>query len=130
MRVEVEVGDVREHDADVPIALEDRAKRIGDLAWRERPRRDLVGQRLEEMEVAAVDQRDLDRRTPQLPDRLDATETSAYYDDVVYPGRGGGHSVDYFSCFRSVGECNGSPRPEAFDCSRAANRGRLASGPV
>ena len=65
-RVEVEVGDLGQQDADVAVALEDRAERIGDLAGRERPGRDLVGERLEEMEVAAVDERDLDRRTPQL----------------------------------------------------------------
>ena len=85
-RVEVEVGDLGQQDADVAVALEDRAERIGDLAGRERPGRDLVGERLEEMEVAAVDERDLDRRTPQLRDRLQAAETSADDDDVVFPG--------------------------------------------
>jgi hypothetical protein len=53
-RVEVEVGDLSQQDADVAVALEDRAQGIGDLARRERPGRDLVGERLEEMEVAAV----------------------------------------------------------------------------
>jgi hypothetical protein len=40
------------------------------------------------MEVAAVHQRDLDRRMPQLRDRLDAAETSAHNDDVM--ARAGG----------------------------------------
>ena len=85
-RVEVEVGDLSQQDADVAVALEDRAERIGDLAGRKRPRRDLVGERLEEMEVAAVDERDLDRRAPQLRDRLEAAESSADDDDVVLRG--------------------------------------------
>jgi hypothetical protein len=92
-RVEVEVGDLSQQHADVAVALEDRAERIGDLAGRERPGRDLVGERLEEMEVAAVDERDLDRRTPQLRDRLEPTETSPDDDDVVFSGPRGGHSV-------------------------------------
>jgi hypothetical protein len=37
------------------------------------------------MEVAAIDERDLDRRTPQLRHRLQPAETSAD-DDVVFPG--------------------------------------------
>ena len=85
-RVEVEVGDLGKQDADVAIALEDRAERIGDLAGRKRPGRDLVGERLEEMEVAAVDERDLDRRTPQPRDRPEAAEPSADDDDAVFSG--------------------------------------------
>ena len=45
--------------------LEDRAQRISDLARRQRARRDLVGERLEEVEVPPVDQRHLDRRAAQ-----------------------------------------------------------------
>ena len=81
--VEVEVGDLSQQDADVAVALEDRAEGIGDLAGRKRSSRDLVGERLEEMEVAAVDERDLDWRTAQLQDRLQAAETSADDDNVV-----------------------------------------------
>jgi hypothetical protein len=65
------------------VALEDRAERIRDLAGRERPRSDLVRERLEEMEVAAVDERDLNRRTPELQGRLEAAETSADDDNMV-----------------------------------------------
>ena len=50
--LEVEVGDVGQQDADVAVALEDRAQRIGDLAGRERAGGDLVDERLEEVEVA------------------------------------------------------------------------------
>jgi hypothetical protein len=38
------------------------------------------------MEVAAIDERELDRRTPQLRHRLQAAETSANDDDVVVSG--------------------------------------------
>ena len=41
--------------------LEDRPERIGDLAGGERTGRDLVGERLEEVEVPPIDERDLDR---------------------------------------------------------------------
>jgi hypothetical protein len=85
-RVEVEVGDLGQQNADVAVALEDRPEGISDLAGRKRPGRNLVRERLEEMEVAAVDERDLDQRTPQLRDRLQAAETSADDDDVVVSG--------------------------------------------
>jgi hypothetical protein len=37
------------------------------------------------VEVAAVDERDLDWRTPQLRDRLEAAESSADNDDMTFP---------------------------------------------
>jgi hypothetical protein len=48
------------------------------------------------MEIAAVDERHLDRRTPQLRHRLQAAETSADDDDVVVPGPKGAHSRPLF----------------------------------
>ena len=47
--------------AHVLLALEDRPQRITDLRRREGAGRDLVGERLEEVEVPPVDQRQLDR---------------------------------------------------------------------
>jgi hypothetical protein len=38
------------------------------------------------VEVAAIDERDLDGSTPELRDRLQAAETSADDDDVVFRG--------------------------------------------
>ena len=107
-RVEVEVLDLREQDADVAVALEDRAQRLGDLARRERTGRDLVGERLEEVEVAPVDERDLDGRTPQLQDGLDPAEATADHDDMLPPG----------------GRCGSRASHQA------ASRGRLMRGPV
>ena len=64
--LEVEALDLGEQHAHVAVALEHRPQRIGDLARRQRAGRDLVGQRLEQVEVAPVDQRDLHgrRRNP------------------------------------------------------------------
>jgi hypothetical protein len=45
-RVEIEIRDVGQYDANVAVALEDPAERIRDLASRKRPGSDLVGQRL------------------------------------------------------------------------------------
>jgi hypothetical protein len=101
-RIEVEVGDLGQQDADIAVALEDRAERMGDLAGRQRPRCDLLRQRLEEMEVAAVDERDLDRRAPQRQDRLEASKTAAADDDLVFSGARGAHSAHYFGCTSSV----------------------------
>src|SRR4051794_11193558 len=88
-RLEVEVRHLREHDADVAIALEDRAQRIRDVARCQRPGRDLVAQRLEEVEVAPVDQRDLDRSAPESKDGLQPAETSADHHDAMSVRPGG-----------------------------------------
>ena len=52
----------RRQHADVLVAAEDRTQRRGDLPRGQRSGRDLVGERLEQVEVAPVDQRDLDVR--------------------------------------------------------------------
>ena len=82
---QVEAGDFAEQDADVLVALEDAAKRRGDLAGRERAGRNLVHERLEEMEVAPVDQRDLDRLVTQASYGLQAAEPAADDDDTMAP---------------------------------------------
>ena len=84
VRVEVEVGDLGEEDADVAVALEDRPQRIGDLARRERAGRHLIGERLEEVEVPPVDERHLDRRTPKRERRLQPAEAAADDDDAMH----------------------------------------------
>jgi hypothetical protein len=59
--LEVEARHLPEHDASVALALEDPAQRRGDLARRQRARGHLVEQRLKQVEVAAVDERHVDR---------------------------------------------------------------------
>jgi hypothetical protein len=75
--VEVEGGHLGHHHTHVAVALEDRPEGICDLAWRERSRGDLVRERLEQVEVPAVYERDVDRRFAQMLDGLKAAETAA-----------------------------------------------------
>ena len=75
--LEVEARDLGEQHADVAVALEDRAQRIRDLARRQRAGRDLVGQRLEQVEVAPVDERDLHVCPPQPERGLESAEAAA-----------------------------------------------------
>ena len=56
---------------------EDGADRPGDVAGRERGRRHLVEQRLEQMVVVPVDQRDLGRRAGQGARHLEPAEAGA-----------------------------------------------------
>jgi hypothetical protein len=65
------------------LAPEDGAERVGDLAGRQRAGGDLVGERLEEVEVASIDKRELDRRTGKLLCSLQAAEPAADDDDPV-----------------------------------------------
>ena len=51
-----------------------------DLVRRERAGRHLVEQRLEQVEVATIDERDLDRRAPETAHGLKAAETSPHND--------------------------------------------------
>ena len=56
----VDAGDIAEHDLDVGPAVKLRSDRRGDIGRRQCCRRDLVQQRLEQMIVVAVDQRDIE----------------------------------------------------------------------
>ena len=58
------------------------ADRVGDVAGREAGRRDLVEERLEEVMVAAVDDRQAHGRLAELARRGQPAETGADDDDV------------------------------------------------
>jgi hypothetical protein len=58
---DVEAHHLGEQHANVALAPEDRAERICDLAGRQRAGCDLVRERLEEVEVAPVDEGQIDR---------------------------------------------------------------------
>ena len=68
----------------VLLAAEDRPQRVADLARRQGAGRDLVGQRLEEVEVAAVDERDLDVGALEVQGGLEAAEAAAHDDDTMH----------------------------------------------
>jgi hypothetical protein len=81
--LEIEAGDVSEQDAHVPVALEHVAEGDGDLPRRESTGRKLVDEWLEEVEVAAIDEGDLDRRTTERAGRVQTAETAADDDDPM-----------------------------------------------
>ena len=82
--LEVDADDLGQHHPHVLVALEDRAQRIGDLARRQRAGGDLVGERLEQVEVPPVDQGDLDRRAAELVHGLDAAEAATDHHHAVH----------------------------------------------
>ena len=58
--VGIETDRLAEDDRRVALLAQHRAQRLGDVAGRQGARRDLVEQRLEEMEIAPVDEREAD----------------------------------------------------------------------
>ena len=82
-RVEVEAADLGEQHAGVVLPAQDAAQRRRDLGLGEDARRHLVEQRLEQVVVGAVDQRDLDRRAAQRARGGQAAEAAADDQDAV-----------------------------------------------
>ena len=78
--LEVEPGDLGEYNADVGPTMEDSPHRVADLRGRQCAGGNLVGQRLEQMEVAPVDQRDLDWHSREPQGGLKASEATADHD--------------------------------------------------
>ena len=83
-RVQVEAVDLAEHDARVSLAAQDLPQGHRDLDRRERAGRDLVGERLEEIEVLPVDERHLDRGAPEAADCEQPAEASSDDDDLLH----------------------------------------------
>ena len=86
LRCDVDRGHVGQLHGRVLLALQDVASRRSDLSRREDPGRDLVQQRLEEMVVRPVDQRQLDRRVAEKPGREKSAESGADDHDSVRDG--------------------------------------------
>src|SRR5581483_6749556 len=85
-RLRIDVLGLAEEDVGVLVAAEDAADRRADFAGRERAGRDLIEERLEEMEVAAVDERDVDRRMSEIARRIEPAEPAAENEDAVSDG--------------------------------------------
>ena len=73
--VEIEAGHLGQLDSNVAVLAHDVAQRLGDLSRRQHSRGDLVQQGLEEVVVAAVDQRHVDGSVPEGADGGQATES-------------------------------------------------------
>jgi hypothetical protein len=80
---QVEADRLAQQDAGVALPFEDRPQGRGDVSRREPAGRHLVEQRLEEVEVAAVQERQLDRRAAQGLGRVQAAEAAADDDHPV-----------------------------------------------
>jgi hypothetical protein len=80
---QVEARRLGQHHAHVVLAAEDRAQRVTDFARRQRAGRHLVGQRLEQVEVAAVDQHHLEVAVLEVQRGLQPAEAGPDDDDTV-----------------------------------------------
>ena len=74
--------DIAEQHFDVALTAQDPADRRRDVAGRQRRRRHLIQQRLEDVMVAAIDERDPHRRPPQRARGVQAAEAAADDDDA------------------------------------------------
>ena len=80
--VEIDSDDLAEHHAGIPLVAQDFAERRRDVALGEDPRRELVEQRLEQVVVGPVDERDVDIRPAQSLGGRESAEPAA---DDRYP---------------------------------------------
>jgi hypothetical protein len=81
----------------VAVLAEDRSQRLGNIARRQCSGRDLVQERLEEVEVASIDEGDADLRIDaEVARRVEAREPASDDHDPMRRsggrGRGGGHA--------------------------------------
>ena len=80
---EIEAAHLRQQHADVRLALQHRAQWCSDLGRRERAGRDLVDERLEEVEVLPVNERHVDRSASEPANRLQTSEAAANDDNPL-----------------------------------------------
>ena len=79
---DVDIRHVAEQYAHVGLTSEDAPQRRGDIGRRECARRHLIQQRLEQVKVAAIDERHADRRPPQGQGGVESAEPAADDHDV------------------------------------------------
>src|SRR5438105_963049 len=82
LRAEIDRLRLAEDDVRVFLPPKDRADGVRDDGWIERRRGHLVEQRLEDVVVAAIDERDRHRRVAQRLRRVQAAEAAADDDDT------------------------------------------------
>ena len=83
---DVEARDFAKYDAAIMLSSQHRTQWRGDIGWRKAARGDLVEERLEQMKVAAIDQRDVDVGATQRLGRGQPAESAANNDDLVAIG--------------------------------------------
>ncbi len=86
LRLHVDALHLREDDLDVFLVAEDFAQRPGDVGGREAGRGHLIEQRLEEVVVAAVDERHVHLLALELLDGFQPAEAAADDDDARAAG--------------------------------------------
>jgi hypothetical protein len=74
---EIDIDDFAEDDPRIPLVTENFADWRRDVAFGENPRRDLTQQRLNQVVIRPVDDRDIDIGTPQCFRRREPTESAA-----------------------------------------------------
>ena len=79
---DIDARGVRQQHPDVPDAAQDPSDRRGDIAGRQRRRCDLIEQRLEDVMVAAIDQRDANVRVAKSAGSGQAAKAAADDHDV------------------------------------------------
>jgi hypothetical protein len=82
LRSAVDGSDLAQAHGDIALAGQDVAQRRGDVAGRQAGRRHLVEQRLKEVVVGAIDERDLQRRRSQRACAPQASEATADDDEM------------------------------------------------
>src|SRR5439155_12713945 len=92
---DVEILDVAHQHVAISLVFENRTQRRGDVGGRELASGDLVEERLKEMKVATIDERELDRRAPQRAGGGQTAEATADDDDAMRfsAGIGGNHGT-------------------------------------
>ena len=101
----IHAGHRGEQGRDLGTAAQEIADRPGNFRGRQRGGGDLVKQRLEQMVVAAIDQRDADRRAGQAKRRLQPAETGTNDHDAMALCRSGllgGHVLGLSGSVRSI----------------------------
>jgi hypothetical protein len=83
----IEPDGLAQNDPSVAVAAQDGPERLGDVAWLQGAGGDLVEQRLEEVVVAPVDERDFDGWIlAQFAGRIEPGESATDYDDSMPTG--------------------------------------------
>jgi hypothetical protein len=115
MRVEIDAAHFVEPYFDVALPAQEMAQRRRDIRRRESCRRNLVQQRLEEMMVRAIDERDADICARKRARRPQAAETTAENHDM-----GHRHRRHLAGCMPIVADFPEMPNGASVACGKIA----------